>query len=278
MKKAVLLIFMVVFSGGYLAAQGTLALSISTLNFGDYTGATLDGTASGNVTCSVRNTCNGEGWNIPMNAGTGSGATETLRKMTSSTGSTLNYELYTDAGYSKYWGNTTGNELTGTGVESITVYGQIVASQVVPPGTYSDTVSTDTTSFTVTATIVANCTVSASAMYFGYYTGTTNNSTSTLTVNCTNLAPYTVGLNAGTGKNATVTNRLMTGTGTATLGYGLYQNSGHSINWGMTSGTDTVGGTGTGAAQSITVYGKIASGTIPAAGTYTDTITVSMNF
>jgi spore coat protein U-like protein len=48
--------------------------------------------------------------------------------------------------------------------------------------------------------------------------------------------------------------------------------------WGNTVGTDTVAATGSGAAQSYTVYGRITAQTTPAPGTYTDTITVTVTY
>ena len=132
----------------HAAGQGC-TLTITTLNFGTYAGTQLNGTAAGTVTCSGA-------WNIPLNAGTGAGATETVRKLTGPGGALLNYSLYTDAARTINWGNTTSNELAGTGNASINVYGQIAAGQSVAPGTYTDTVSSATTSFTVTVVIQAD--------------------------------------------------------------------------------------------------------------------------
>ena len=80
-------------------------------------------------------------------------------------------------------------ELTGTGNANITVYGQITAGQVVPPGTYTDTMSTATTTFPVTVVIAATCSISATNLAFGTYSGALINATSTVTTNCTNLCP-----------------------------------------------------------------------------------------
>jgi spore coat protein U-like protein len=72
---------------------------------------------------------------------------------------------------------------------------------------------------------------------------------STVTVTCTNTTPYNIGLSAGLATGATVTTRSMTGPASALLGYHLFSNSRYSLNWGVTIGTDTVAGTGNGAAQ-----------------------------
>jgi spore coat protein U-like protein len=74
----------------------------------------------------------------------------------------------------------------------------------------------------------------------------------------------------------------MTGTtGLATgvlLGYGLFTDSGHVTNWGNTIGTDTVTGTGSGAAQALTVYGEIPASELVAPGSYSDTITATVSY
>jgi spore coat protein U-like protein len=51
-----------------------------------------------------------------------------------------------------------------------------------------------------------------------------------------------------------------------------------STNWGNTVGTDTVAGTGNGAAQALTVYGQIAAGLYVTPGSYTDTITATVTY
>jgi spore coat protein U-like protein len=138
--------------------------------------------------------------------------------------------------------------------------------------------TTVTTTFAVTATVQSTCLVSATAMAFGTYTGALATSTSTVSVTCSNTTPYNIGLSAGLATSATVTTRAMTGPGAATLTYGLFQDSGHSTNWGQTVSTDTVAGTGNGAAQAITVYGQAAAGQYVAPGSYADTITATITY
>jgi spore coat protein U-like protein len=77
---------------------------------------------------------------------------------------------------------------------------------------------------------------------------------------------------------ATVTSRKMTGPASAVLSYGMYQDTGHSANWGQTIGTDTVTGTGNGSAQAITVYGQTAAAQYVAPGSYADTITATITY
>jgi spore coat protein U-like protein len=141
--------------------------------------------------------------------------------------------------------------------------------------------TTATSTFTVSITLVATCTVnSASTLNFGNSVGILNvnvDQTSTISVTCSDTTPYDVGLDAGTASGATVTTRKMT-SGGATVSYALYSNNGRTTNWGNTVSTDTVTATGNGNAQSYTVYGRVPPQTTPAPGTYTDTITVTVTY
>jgi spore coat protein U-like protein len=62
------------------------------------------------------------------------------------------------------------------------------------------------------------------------------------------------------------------------LSYSLFRDSGRTLNWGNTVGTDTVASTGTGSAQTFTVYGRIPASQAVGPGTYQDTITVTVTF
>ncbi len=269
-RLAFAVLFLFAFGARPAAAQ-TCTLTDTAMNFGTYTGALLNGTATGQVTCAG-------GWDIPVNAGTGAGASETIRKMTGPGGAELSYAVFQDAARSINWGNTTGTDLNGTGNANITFYGQILAGQNVAPGTYIDTLATATTQFTVTATIAKSCSVTATNLAFGTYTGVLINSTSTISATCTNTTPYNVGLNAGLATGATVINRSMTGPAAALLHYKMFSNSGHTTNWGNTVGTDTLPGTGSGATQPLTVYGQVPAGQFVSPGSYTDTITVNVTY
>lgn len=141
--------------------------------------------------------------------------------------------------------------------------------------------ATTTGSLAVTGSITATCVVNASSLAFGAYNPVLNTNldvTGTVSVSCTNATPYNVGLDAGAGTGATVTNRKLT-SGANTLTYQIYRDSARTLNWGNTAGTDTIAGTGNGSAQSITAYGRIVSGqTTAAVGSYTDTVTVTITY
>lgn len=141
--------------------------------------------------------------------------------------------------------------------------------------------ATSTGSFQVSMTIQAECKLqTASNLTFGAHgvIDTNVDSTSTIGVQCTNETPYTVGLSAGDGSGATVAARKMTSAASATVGYAVYRDANHSQVWGVTQGVDTASGTGNGAVQSFTVYGRVASQTTPASGSYSDLIAVTVTY
>jgi spore coat protein U-like protein len=62
------------------------------------------------------------------------------------------------------------------------------------------------------------------------------------------------------------------------VSYELYRNSARTQRWGNTLNSDTVIGSGTGGTQNLTVYGRVPAQTTPSAGTYNDTITVTVTY
>ena len=275
-------------------------------------GTVIDTTGTLTITCSgaTANTT----YRFCTDIRTGTDASGNQRRMVSGT-NFLNFDLYKDAARTQEWGNYANNYLgggsqndftsngSGNVSATVTVYARIAASQQTAiPGSYSETMSSGTSqrmhygalasggncsvgtstanfSFTVTATVVTNCLISAANLNFGSVGLLTSNvdATSTVTPTCTSTTPYNIGLNAGTGSGATVTTRKMT-SGGATINYSLYSNSGRTTNWGNTVGTDTVSGTGSGLGQSYTVYGRVPSQSTPAPATYSDTIVATVTY
>jgi spore coat protein U-like protein len=140
--------------------------------------------------------------------------------------------------------------------------------------------TTATTTFQVQITITNSCVIgSANTLDFGSHGPLVSNvdASTTLSVQCTNSLPFNIGLDAGTGVGATFANRKMT-SGGGTVTYALYQDNGRSTLWGDVVGTNTVSGTGTGSSATYTVYGRVLPQSTPAAGTYTDTITLIVTF
>jgi spore coat protein U-like protein len=140
----------------------------------------------------------------------------------------------------------------------------------------------------VTMTITASCTIGATAMAFtaqlgAGLTSAAATATGSISVTCTNQAPYAIGLDAGA--NFSASRRMLFGT-TNYLPYLLYTNVGLTTPWSTATGvatcttsTNCYFGTGTGAAQSISVYGQVPIiGTAPAPGAYTDSVQITVIF
>ena len=138
--------------------------------------------------------------------------------------------------------------------------------------------ATATTTFSVTATVATNCAITANNLNFGAYTGAQLDGTTTLQATCSQGIPYDVGLSKGSSPLATVQSHRLGGSGPEDMTYQLFQNAARTTVWGDTIGTDTVAGTGNGAQQTLTVYGRIPASQFVAPGQYSDTVTVTLTF
>ena len=145
---------------------------------------------------------------------------------------------------------------------------------------------TATSNMSVSATVSANCTISAGALAFGAYDPVVTNATNplagtaTITVSCTNGSPATLtldqGLNPAGGSTNAAPLRQMA-SGGSLMSYDLFQDNAMTVPWGNTAGTG-VAYTGTGVSGSVTVYGQVAGGQNVPAGTYNDTVVATITF
>lgn len=141
--------------------------------------------------------------------------------------------------------------------------------------------ATQTTSFNVTASVVSACSVSAANLAFGNYdplAATNTDGTTTITVTCSLLAPYNLGVSAGSYGTGVSARKMQIGSGTDTLNYSLFRDALRTLNWGVTIGTDTLSGVGTGLAVPTLVYGRIPSAQNAPVGSYSDTVTVTVTY
>lgn len=204
----------------------------------------------------------------------------------------------------------TGN---GTSTGSLTAYGRIPGSQAtVTPGAYTDVFSAGHTtldyryregngsapadcrnggsggaangsfSFTARATVPAVCTITtASNLNFASPTNllTSNlDQTSTIGLTCTNGANWQIGLDNGANASGAQRRMRLGATGNY-VGYELYRDSTRTQRWGSTLNSDTRSGSGSGTAQTVTVYGRVPpQAPMPAAGAYKDTILVTVTY
>ncbi|MDQ0572830.1 spore coat protein U-like protein [Variovorax paradoxus] len=193
---------------------------------------------------------------------------------------------------------------------STTMRGQLLALQsTVPPGTYQDDFAGDHTSitlssstsampttcntilpdkfaFVVSATVAKSCLVTADPLNFGTINGlpgqADRDQTSTINVTCTTPTPYTVALTPSNGSTTGAGTMTPTGgvPGNAdTVPYRLYRNAARTTVWGSVTGTNTAAGTGNGAAQALTLYGRVLGTSANVRpDSYRDVVTVSVTY
>lgn len=141
---------------------------------------------------------------------------------------------------------------------------------------------TAVTTFPVTATVSANCTVAANALGFGAYNPlatTAATATSALTLACVKGVAPTIGLDTGANAaGATGTTRAMAGAGSY-LSYELYKDAARSQVWGNT-GTSLlpIAAVANTVPFNVTVYGSIPALQQVPTGSYSDTVTATVNF
>ena len=142
-------------------------------------------------------------------------------------------------------------------------------------------------SLNVTATVSANCLISAAPVAFGAYDPVAAHATTALdasgavSVTCTSGSAATITLGQGTNPNAGSSDasplRRMSNGAAGHLSYVLYSDSGRTTAWGNTSLTG-VAHTGTGSSTALTVYGRITSGQNAPTGSYADTVVATVTF
>lgn len=206
-------------------------------------------------------------------------------------GNYISYAMYQDAAHTVYDGGTPGRDgvtATGTGSSQIVyIYPKTFANTAIA-GTYTDSMqirvtvsgTQTTTQIAITATVNPTCTISANALNFGIYAGLKVDASTSLMATCTNATTYEIG--ADNGQNPQyigVYAKYMVGPSSSRLRYHLYTDATRSVEWGTTSGTNVIPGTGTGAAQSIPVYGTVGAGSLQSVpGSYSDTVTVTITY
>ena len=162
------------------------------------------------------------------------------------------------------------------------VAGAGVAALVAGIAVYSQSnveAAQQTSSFTVSASVTANCTISAGALTFGPYDPVMTNAstdldqTSTITVACTKGSTGVVSLDNGL--NFSGGARRMK-TGSNFLAYEMYNDSGRTTVW---NASNTVSYTAASKASTgLTLYGRVAAGQDVPVGSYSDTVVATITF
>jgi spore coat protein U-like protein len=124
------------------------------------------------------------------------------------------------------------------------------------------------------------CTISASGVDFGAYdprSTTADDGVGQVNLNCpTGTKTATVTISTGNSGSYTVPRRMTSGTNN--LNYNLFTNSNRTTIWGNgSSGTGTMSVSSRGV-FTLPIYGRIPAGQNVRAGTYSDTVTVTVTF
>lgn len=292
---AAMLAFALVLAPGRAeAAVSSCSISSAGVAFSPYdsqTKAAVDGTGTITVTCTGDGPNNG----LSLNITGGNTGSCTSRQMRSGSNG-LNYQIYREASRVNAWCDGSlrldiNMDFSSgpTQTLSFTMYGRVLSGQnpAYTTSAYTDTLTVSlkkgggtiaSSSFPVSGSVAAICSVSAGTLGFGSYSGTAVDAAAAVSVNCSNGASYQVGM--GGGSNQSGSARRMAGPASNYLSYALYSDSARSTPWG--DGSAQLGarrsGTGSGATQSLTVYGRIPAAQSPAAGSYSDSVVVTIEY
>lgn len=298
------------------AKAQSCTVNMANINFGTVnllSGGLVDSSATVTINCA--NTLNvSTNVRVCINVGSGSGGVLGSARTMANGPNLLQYQLYQDASRSTPLGSI---DLPALGAPqphdllllpltsaSITrsVYARIFANQpTTPGGAYSSlftgsslrvnwvpytltapacsSVSQNPTSsaFSVQSFVDRTCSVTAQNLNFGSQglLKTKVDASTDLSVICTSGLPFSISLNGGL-TNAVPAQRKMTN-GSNSITYGLFRDSARSQLWGSLAGL-LASGTGTGLVQRLTVYGRVPAQTTPPAGTYSDTVVMTVTY
>ena len=147
--------------------------------------------------------------------------------------------------------------------------------------------ATDTATMAVTTSVSMSCTITAGAMTFVSYNPTAaadNDATATITSTCTTGGAAVITMGEGgraqVGSTATIPLRAMFNGSEGTpedLLYHLYSDSAGGTVWGNTAETGKAI-TADGTAQAFTAYGRIPKNQTVGAGSFSDSVTVTLTY
>ena len=122
------------------------------------------------------------------------------------------------------------------------------------------------------------CTISATGVAFGAYdprSATPKDSTGGVSLNCPSNRSGVVSMTTG-GATSYLPRRMTSGSNQLT--YNLFTNSSRTTVWGDGSGGSATLSVAKGFVGTLTIYGRIPAGQNVRAGSYSDTVTVTVTF
>lgn len=138
--------------------------------------------------------------------------------------------------------------------------------------------ATATGLFAVTVNVQQNCTVDSGSLDFGtYLSGQADTVATTGSISYSNCNAATINVALDGGQAGDENNRAMTDGSGNSLNYVLFQDSARTVNWGTGANAPDLavaaGGSGT-----WPVYGRIIREQSVPAGTYTDSVNITLTF
>jgi len=270
----------------------------TSVNFGSYyvyAGSPLDANTTLTLNCKRNDRAR-----VKLTMGTSS-PSYNPRTMAGAAG-TVGYNLFLDAAATTtIWGDGTSStsffdETNRDKNYDVTIYGRILAGLDVPAGTYSDTITAtlttddanpDTRTFTVSVTVIPECSITASDLLFGAYdpvvihASTALPGSANVTVNCTKGTSVNLALNGGLAANGAKTafgsRSMKRSTANEWLGYDIFTSSAYTTVWNSANVLSGVAGSKN-ANMSFTGFGVIPATQDVSAGTYNDTVTATVNY
>ena len=140
---------------------------------------------------------------------------------------------------------------------------------------------TSTATLAVSASIASSCTISTTGLSFGTYaSGAATTGSATITATCTNGTGYTILFNEASDGTTAGTYRIYSG-GTTSASSSLFLEASFGATSGfslpITNSLNAISGTGNGSAQTLTLYGNIASGqTTKVTGSFSRNLTLNL--
>jgi spore coat protein U-like protein len=136
-----------------------------------------------------------------------------------------------------------------------------------------------TSNLNITAQITGSCTLStAAALDFGSIASTNTAATlatQSVAVDCSTGVPFAFGMSYGANPFA-ITRRMASGVNLMT--YEVFMDAARTQSFEPIGQTNNISGTGTGASQNFTVYGRIPVQTTPPSGSYSDVLVVTLQY
>lgn len=283
------------------ARAGSCTCAGTTLNVGAY--SVFSATAA-QPTTSLSVTCNGNA-TYDVAFSTGNSGSYGSRQMNQAAGDTLAYNIYTDAARTTVWAGTNQKVFSTSGVQtfSVQLYMKINPLQDVrySGNVYQDFIlvtmtpdaatggPTRSCNITLQAAVTAECLAPGATLAFGTYdpvvvnasAASPLNATTNLAFTCTKGVSATVALDSGLYVSGGV--RRLAGPSANFLQYDIFKDAGRTQSWtalpgGTVTAVSTSKNTPLGGGTGLPAYGRIPGNQDVVAGSYSDSVTATINY